>query len=154
MRDYTRFLEKPSAGRLAPGERFVAGTPAHPRGAITNRALAVAAFGVWGEMFASKGSKPGPVYLGQELPSTLALGVTPLRLLVFGMNVATGRPNKVLYDVPRDAIVAARSRTGRSLGLKKLEVDIVLTNGATLELEISPRARQEWGGTHRSTCDR
>jgi hypothetical protein len=144
VRDYTKLFEKPAEGRLGQGERFLAGTPALPRGAITNRVLGVVVFGGMADLVAARGSKPGPVYEGQELPSTLALGVTPLRLMVFGMNVASGRPNKVLYDIPTDAIVSVSSRVGRSIGLKKLEVDILVTNGATLQVEI-PREHVKKG---------
>ena len=60
------------------------------------------------------------------------------------MNVATGRPNKVLYDIPLAAVSAVESRTGRSVGMKKLELDISLTNGAAFHLDV-PREHVKKG---------
>jgi hypothetical protein len=98
-----------------------------------------------GDLFAAKGSKViEPVYAGQELPSTLALGVTTRRLLVFGMNVASGRPNRILYDIPDFAVANVQTQTGRTLGLKKLDLDIVLSNNAVLMLEV-PREHVKKG---------
>jgi hypothetical protein len=55
---------------------------------------------------------------------------------VFGLNVASGRPNRVLYDIPITDIARIDSSTGRSVGMKKLEVDILLSNGAELSLDV------------------
>ena len=145
MSDYTKYFNKPMAGQLVPDEGFLAGTPCLPRGAIAKRALGAAAFGVAGDLVAATGSNSeGPVYVGQDLPSTMAIGNTQSRMVIFGMNVATGRPNKVLYEVPISAIATIDSRTGRSVGMKKLELDIALTNGAELRLDV-PREHVKKG---------
>jgi len=145
MADYTRHFEKPAGSQLEPGEQFLAGTPCLPRGAIAKRALGAAVFGVAGDLVAASGShSAGPIYVGQELPSTMALGSTQKRIIVFGMNVASGRPNKILYDIPIDAVANVESHTGRSIGMKKLEVDLTLTNGAVLSLDV-PREHVKRG---------
>jgi hypothetical protein len=137
MADYTKYFEKPAGELLELGEQFLAGTPCLPRGHITKRLFGAAAFGAAGDSVAATGNRgEGQVYVGQELPSTVALGVTQNRLMVFGLNVASGRPNRVLYDIPITDIVRIDSSTGRSVGMKKLEVDIVLSNGATLSLDV------------------
>ena len=145
MGDYTKYFKKPMAGRLAPGDDFLAGTPCLPRGAIADRVLGAAMLGVAGDLLAPTGSDgEGLAYVGQDLPSTMAIGNTRMRMVVFGLNVATGRPNKVLYDMPIAAISAVESRTGRSVGMKKLELDISLTNGAAFQLDV-PREHVKKG---------
>jgi len=135
--DYARYFQKPAGDLLDRGEQFLAGTPCLPRGHITKRLFGAAAFGAAGDLVAAKGVRgAGPVYVGQDLPSSIAVGVTSERLMVFGLNVASGRPNRVLYDIPITDIAGVDSSTGRSVGMKKLEIDIVLSNGASLNLDV------------------
>jgi hypothetical protein len=137
MAEYSRYFLKPAASRLALGEYFLAGTPCVPQGGISKRVLGVAAHGVSGEPGSSAvPTAAGPVYEGQGLPSAMALGITQERIMVFGMNVASGRPNKVIYDIPIGAVAGVDSRMGRSVGMKKLEVEIALSNGAVLSIDV------------------
>lgn len=143
--DYTKYLRRPAGDRLQAGEDFLAATPCLPRGGISRRVIGAAAFGAAGDLIASSGANSaGPIYVGQELPSTMALGVTQQRVLVFGMNVATGRPKKVIYDIPLVGVAGVQSSTGRSVGMKKLNVDISLSNGALMQLEV-PREHVKKG---------
>jgi len=143
VREYTRYLRKPAADVIGPGEEIIAGSPCLPRGAIKTRA-AGAVFGVAGNAIAAHGTRIDHELAGDTLPSIIALGVTQTRLLVFGMNGFTGRPNKVLYAIPLAGISGVRSSQGRSVGMKMLKLDIVFHDGTSLDLDV-PREHMKSG---------
>jgi hypothetical protein len=134
--DYIKHLRKPVAKALGPGEEVLAGTPCLPRGAITQRA-AGALFGAVGVAVAGQAARSGHVYEGQELPSIVALALTAKRVLIFRKNPVTGRPSKVLYDIPLTQIAGVRSSQGRAVGFKMLKLDVVFVNESSLELDVA-----------------
>jgi hypothetical protein len=67
----------------------------------------------------------------------MALGVTRLRLLIFGMNGFTGRPNQVLFDIPLSEIADVQTSQGRSVGMKNAKIDIAFRDGSLLQLDVA-----------------
>ncbi|HEV3264891.1 MAG TPA: hypothetical protein VG014_05180 [Acidimicrobiales bacterium] len=137
MGNYVKYLIKAAAGRVTEDDPILAGTPCLPRGAITKRAVG-SVFGVAGNLAAGElAAGTSHSIGGHRLPSIMALGVTRLRLLIFGMNSFTGRPNEVLFDIPLSEIADVLTSEGRAVGMKKAKIDIAFRDGSTLELDIA-----------------
>ncbi len=134
--DYKKYLVKPSAGLLEPDEPILAGAPCLPRGAITKRAVG-SIFGVVGNLVAGDAATRGHKLAGSTLPSVIALGVTPKRLLVFAMGPVTGRPNQLLFAIPLSDVTEVRWAQGRAVGMKKMSLDISLADGSDVNLDIA-----------------
>lgn len=136
MSNYVKYLVKPAAGLVTEDDPILAGTPCLPRGAITKRAVG-SVFGVVGNLAAGElAAGTSHSIAGHKLPSIMALGVTRLRLLIFGMNGFTGRPNEVLFEIPLSEITDVQASEGRAVGMKKAKIDIAFRDGSTLELDI------------------
>lgn len=94
-------------------------------------------FGAAGVAVAGQAARSGHLYEGQELPSIVALALTAKRVLIFRMNPVTGRPSKVLYDIPLSQIAGVRSNQGRAVGMKMLKLDVLFVNESCLELDVA-----------------
>jgi hypothetical protein len=136
MADYVKYLMKPSQGLLDPDETLLGGAPCLPRGAIGKRALG-SVFGVAGNAVAGAAAASGYGDSLPPLPSVIALGVSSKRLLVFGMGGFRGRPRDLLYSTLLSQVVGIAISQGRSVGIKKTQLDITLQDGSQLALEVA-----------------
>jgi hypothetical protein len=134
--EYVKHLIKPSQGLLDQDEKLLAGAPCLPRGAIGKRALG-SIFGVVGNAVAGDSATSGYGEGAPTLPSVVALGVSSKRLLIFDMGGFSGKPKNLLYGIPLSQVTGVIVSQGRSVGMKKSQLDITLSNGSELHLDVA-----------------
>ena len=146
MGDYTAKLTKTAADHLEDGESFVAGAKCVPAGGIKRRAIG-GGFGAIGAAVASTSrTRSATPSREQALPSSLALGLTDRRLFVFSVSTRVGSGQQGAHRRPARAGSRRDGETGRTIGIKQLNVTIVFVDGSRLQLEV-PRVELTKGRT-------
>jgi hypothetical protein len=142
MNSYCQKLSSQAAATLEPGEAIVAATRCLPKGRSTRRA-AGGVLGTVGILVASTMGGSGQSAGGIALPTTIALGLSAHRLLVFHLNDATERVSKLTHTIPLADVWGASVGTGRKFGVRITYLDIALSDGSHLALEAaSPHAKE------------
>lgn len=129
---------KKLAPNLEPGEQVITGALAFAPGGIRRQQLKAGLFGAAGAVAAArKTHEAGSLHL----PNLFYVALTDRRLLFTRMGSMLGRATgELLAGVPRYDIVSA----GFGQGKQARSVQIVLRNGATVEIEVRRGRQRQW----------
>ena len=137
---------------LAEGERMLAGATATPAGGLRRNATYMGAgmtIGAVGAVAAATVQqavdRPAPTpATAFPTASKMAIGLTDRRILVWGMSVMTGSPNKLLGEVPVSSVRAVTWGSGKTMGIRNGALELVLVDGDVVALEV-PRIHLKEG---------
>ena len=141
MIDFVKKIHKHCADDLEPGEQILASTFGQPPGAIRRQvawgAVGGAVGAIAGEALASKRQDDSEQQRGEgitlDIPEGKAvLGLSALRLLVFGHSTLSGRPKGLNASIPLDQIQSIEVDQGKLAG----KMLITFVDGSSVDFDI------------------
>jgi hypothetical protein len=144
--DLVTRLTKATTGSVEPGETILHGAVCMPVGGLRRRSLSAALGGVIGVLANTAAGAPADHSLdGAPLPHDLAVALTDRRVLLVAMSTVTGRPSRVVADVPLSDLKAVEVTGGTSFGMKLHRFTLSFSDGSSLALESRSRGHAAEG---------